>query len=110
MSAAYLDNCATTKVCDEAAAAALRAMTSCYGNPSSLHRLGVEAEAVLRGARFEIAQSLCCEKAEIYFTRRGTEANNLAIIGAVSALRRGSKRSGTTMTEQSLAAKTFIKW
>jgi len=109
MSAAYLDNCATTKVCDEAAAAALRAMTSCYGNPSSLHRLGVEAEAVLRGARFEIAQSLCCEKAEIYFTSGGTEANNLAILGAVSALRRRGKRIVTTMVEHSSVTKPIEK-
>jgi len=109
MSAAYLDNCATTKVCDEAAAATLQAMTSCYGNPSSLHRLGVEAEAVLRGARFEIAQSLCCEKAEIYFTSGGTEANNLAILGAVSALRRRGKRIVTTMVEHSSVIKPIEK-
>lgn len=101
MSAAYLDNCATTRVCDEAARKVMETMTTVYGNPSSLHRMGVEAELELRRARENIALCLRCDPGEIVFTSGGTESNNLAVFGAVGALRRRGKRIVTSMLEHS---------
>jgi cysteine desulfurase len=99
MSAVYLDNCATTMVCKQAALKAMTAMTETYGNPSSLHTMGVDAEKMLKTAREQIASSLHCSPDEIYFTSGGTESNNLAVFGAVQALRRRGKRIVTTMIE-----------
>ena len=56
----YLDNCATTRVCEEATAACLQAMTGSYGNPSSLHRKGLEAEAILTETRKTVGRMLSC--------------------------------------------------
>ncbi|MCL2856552.1 MAG: cysteine desulfurase [Oscillospiraceae bacterium] len=84
----YLDNCATTRTDPDIAAAALEAMITDYGNPSSLHRKGLEAQLLLERAREQIATVLSCQPEEVYFTRGGTEANNLAILGAYSAHRR----------------------
>ena len=101
MSAVYLDNCATTRVCEEAARKALDAMTEHYGNPSSLHTMGVDAESLLRQARERIASLLGCGAGEILFTSGGTESNNLAVFGAAQARRRRGKRIVTTMIEHS---------
>lgn len=67
-------------------------MAQNYGNPSSLHRLGVSAEKVLKEARWKIAQKINVNPEEIYFTSGGTEANNLALIGiAFANQKRGNK-------------------
>ena len=88
----YLDNSATTKVYTEAAEAAFKVMTEIYGNPSSLHMKGVEAEKVLEEARKEVANALGGNPDGLYFTSGGTEANNLAVIGgALAKKRRGNK-------------------
>ena len=88
----YLDNSATTKVYNEAAKAAFEVMTEIYGNPSSLHMKGVEAEKVMEEARKEIAGAMGADPKGLYFTSGGTEANNLAVIGgALAKKRRGSK-------------------
>ena len=88
----YLDNSATTKVYSEAAKAAFDVMTENYGNPSSLHMKGVEAEKVLEQARKDIAEALGANPDGLYFTSGGTEANNLAVIGgALAKKRRGNK-------------------
>ena len=84
----YLDNCATTRTDPDIAAVALEVMTAAYGNPSSMHKKGLEAQLLLDGAREKIAAALGCQDSEIYFTRGGTEANNLAVLGAYSAHRR----------------------
>lgn len=89
----YLDNCATTKACEVAVESAAEAMRNIYGNPSSLHKKGFEAEKLVSSAREAIAGVLCCEDNEIYFTSGATEANNLAIIGAAAA----NKRKGTRL-------------
>ncbi len=87
----YLDNSATTRVYPEAADAAYRVMTGTYGNPSSLHGKGVEAERVLEEARRKIAAALGADTEGLVFTSGGTEANNLAVIGtALAKRRRGS--------------------
>ena len=88
----YLDNSATTKVYKQAAEAAFNVMTEIYGNPSSLHMKGVEAEKVLEEARRDIADALGANPEGLYFTSGGTEANNLAVIGgALAKKRKGNK-------------------
>ena len=86
----YLDNAATTRVCPEAAAAALRAMTEVYGNPSSTHTLGREAKKLLEQSRRQVADALGCQAQELVFTSCGSESDNWAILaGAESKKRRG---------------------
>ncbi len=76
---AYLDNAATTQVCPEAAAAALRVMTESYGNPSSTHAPGRAAREELKNARETVARSLGAKPEEIFFTSGGTESDNWAL-------------------------------
>lgn len=96
---AYLDNSATTQafqtVCDKV----VQMMSQDYGNPSSLHRKGMEAEQHVRTAREIIAGSLRVSEKEIFFTSGGTESNNLAIIGAAMANRRAGNHIITTPIE-----------
>ncbi len=100
----YLDNSATTRVCEQAAAAALEMMTECYGNPSSLHTLGFAAEQRLTAARKAVAALMGAEAAQITFTSGGTEANNLAVLGSVAAHPRDGKHIVTTAVEHSSVA------
>ena len=86
----YLDNAATTKPCREAVQAAMEAMTENYGNPSSLHRVGLNAQLSVDEARKMIAESIGAAPETIYFTSGATESNNLAIRGAAAA--NGKKR------------------
>ena len=87
----YLDNAATTMTCPEAAAAALRAMTEQYGNPSSTHTMGREAKKILEESRRQVASSLGAKAPEeVVFTSCGTESDNWAILrGAESMKRKG---------------------
>ncbi|MBQ8960150.1 MAG: cysteine desulfurase [Ruminococcus sp.] len=86
----YLDNAATTKPCAEAVAAAVAAMTENFGNPSSLHRAGLEAQLAVDSARKIIAGTLGALPENIIFTSGATESNNLALRGATAAY--GKKR------------------
>lgn len=95
----YLDNSATTRVLPEAAGDALRLMTESYGNPSSLHTLGFQAKKELDRAREIIARRLGALPEEIVFTGGGTEANNLAILGAARARKRIGQHIVTTQIE-----------
>lgn len=95
----YLDNSATTKPCGSAVKAAQMAMCEAWGNPSSLHRLGVEAESIINETRLKIADTLGCREDEIFFTGSGTEANNMAIIGAAESLKRRGNKIVTTSVE-----------
>lgn len=79
MMKAYLDNAATTPVCPEAAAAALRLMTENFGNPSSTHGPGRDAREERKKARETLARSIGAQAEEIFFTSGGTEADNWAI-------------------------------
>lgn len=81
----YLDNAATTKPCPEAVSAAMDAMTENFGNPSSLHRAGLNAQLAVDRARKIIASSVGADVGEIYFTSGATESNNLALRGAIGA-------------------------
>ena len=104
MAQTYLDNSATTRVCEAAANAAYRLMTEVYGNPSSLHSLGFYAEQELTAARRQVARMLGCEPEEVYFTSGGTEANNLALLGSVAAHPHGGRHIVTTAVEHSSVA------
>ena len=94
----YLDNSATTAPCPEAIAAA-QAQMEHWGNPSALHRLGVEAKEALEAARASVAAALGAEKRSIVFTSGGTEADNLAIFGAAEKLGKRGRHIITTAYE-----------
>ena len=85
----YLDNAATTKMSRTAVNAMLPYLEQVYGNPSSLHSVGQQANEALTDARERIARLLNCEAKEITFTSGGSEADNQALI---SAARLGEKR------------------
>lgn len=88
----YLDNAATTKPCGEAVSAAVDAMTENYGNPSSLHRAGLDAQLAVDRARKAIAASIGADSSEIYFTSGATESNNLALRGISAAYGRKCRK------------------
>ncbi|OKZ48238.1 MAG: hypothetical protein BHV89_16880 [Clostridiales bacterium 41_21_two_genomes] len=96
---AYLDNSATTKPDKAVADKIYEMLTVNFGNPSSFHKEGLNANLELRAAREKIANALSCESEEIYFTSGGTEANNLAILGVAEAGKRKGKRIVTTAIE-----------
>ena len=83
-STVYLDHAATTPMVPEAIEA-MTAQLSRRGNPSSLHAAGREARRVVEEARETIAQAMDCRPTEVIFTSGGTEADNLAIVGAARA-------------------------
>lgn len=87
----YLDNSATTKITDQVRDIMLKVLYEDYGNPSSMHKMGVIAENYMKEAAENIADCLKVEPKEIIFTSGGTEANNLALIGAAMAYRRRGK-------------------
>ena len=95
----YLDNSATTKVCPEAVNEMTETLMHSWGNPSSLHKKGVEASRVLENARLRLARAFSCSPDEVYFTSSGTTANNTAIFGAVYANRRRGNRIVTSSIE-----------
>lgn len=84
----YLDNSATTMVAPEVREEMMAALGEAYGNPSSLHKKGSDAELMLKKAKERIAQPLKADAREIYFTSGGTEANNLALLGGARAKKR----------------------
>lgn len=88
----YLDSAATTRPCAEAVEAAVEAMTVNYGNPSSLHKAGLEAQLLVDKARKIIAGSIGADPSCVYFTSGATESNNLALRGAAGAYGRRKKK------------------
>ncbi len=97
----YLDNSATTQVCEAAAQAALDMMRLNYGNPSSLHGLGIKAEEQVEAARQAVADSLSVDSKNIIFTSGGTEGNNTVLFGAAQALSRRGNRIIVSAVEHS---------
>lgn len=95
----YLDNSATTRVTESVRDKVIKALYEDYGNPSSMHRLGVKAEQYCKEAASIIANSLKVEPKEIIFTSGGTEANNLALIGTAMANKRRGNHIITTRIE-----------
>lgn len=94
----YLDNAATTKP-SEAAVKAFLKVAEEFGNPSSLHGLGLRAEHIITEAKEKIAKKLNGDKKCLYFTSGGTEANNLAVMGTAAAQRRKGNRIITSKIE-----------
>ena len=96
---AYLDNSATTCCSEGAAAMVMKVMREDFGNPSSMHTKGVEAEHYIREAKDFFAKNLKVDEKEIYFTSGGTESNNLALIGSAMANKRSGNHLITTSVE-----------
>ncbi|MCR5311878.1 MAG: cysteine desulfurase [Lachnospiraceae bacterium] len=103
----YLDNSATTRVYPEVAELMKQIMLEDYGNPSSVHNKGLDAEKHLRLAKTRLAAALKAKEKEILFTSGGTESDNLAIIGGARANQRAGKHIITTKVEHPAVLKTF---
>ena len=95
----YLDNSSTTKPCPKALEKVKKALESFWGNPSSLHLLGVEAEINVSDTRNRLANLIGCRADEVYFTSCGTESNNTAISGAALSRKKRGNRIVTTAIE-----------
>lgn len=104
----YLDNSATTKCSAAVTELVARVMTEEYGNASSMHMKGVEAERYVKTATAQIAKTLRCTEKEIVYTSGGTESNNLAIIGATMANKRAGMHLITTAVEHPSVKNTMV--
>ena len=102
----YLDNAATTRVCPEAARAALAEMTEGFGNPSSGYEPGRAAAARLEARRETVAAALGCLPGEIFFTSCGTEGDNWALRAGAAYGRRAGRHIVTTAIEHSAVLET----
>ena len=104
----YLDNSATTRICEEALEVYARVAREEFGNPSSLHALGFHAEKIIDDARATVLKSLYTKVGDVIFTASGSEANNLAIVGHAMAKERyrGAKII-TTMGEHASVSAPF---
>lgn len=103
----YLDNSATTRSFDCVAEIVTKVMLEDYGNPSSMHMKGVEAERYIRYAKETIAKNLKVSEKEILFTSGGTESDNLALIGTAMANRRAGGHLITTRIEHPAILQTM---
>ncbi|MDE7131829.1 MAG: cysteine desulfurase [Lachnospiraceae bacterium] len=104
---AYLDNSATTVCFEEVAHLMHKIMCEDYGNPSSMHHKGVEAEKYLRDATKTLADLLKVDEKEILFTSGGTESDNIALIGTAMANHRRGRHLITTMIEHPAVLQTM---
>lgn len=105
---AYLDNSATTRVLPDVRDIVIKTMTEDYGNPSSRHMKGVEAERYLRASREAIAKTMHVNEKEIFFTSGGTEADNWALIGAAMANRRSGNHIITSAVEHAAVLQPML--
>lgn len=103
----YLDNSATTRPYDQVTERVAEIMSREFGNPSSLHRLGMSAEKLVREAREQVAQSMGASAEEIFFTSGGTEGDNTAIFGAVNARRHQGNKIITSSIEHPAVLEAF---
>ena len=103
----YLDNSATTKVCPEAAEAAMLAMTEIYGNPSSTHTKGREAKQLLDKSRKQVADALGCTAQELVFTSCGSESDNWAILNGAELMRRKGMHIISSQVEHDAVRKSL---
>lgn len=104
----YLDNSATTKATKEVRDLVAKVLYEDYGNPSSMHRIGIKAEQYMKDAASIIAGNLKVEPKEIIFTSGGTEANNLALIGTALANKRRANHIITTRIEHPSVHQTVV--
>lgn len=105
----YLDNAATTRVLPKAAETAADAMRESYGNPSSLHHKGFQAEQYITDARRYIANSLKVPEDTIIFTSGGTESNNMALLCGAEARKRQGNHIITTKIEHASVYEPVIR-
>ena len=107
----YLDNSATTKAFDEVIEAVKAEMSDYYGNPSSMHIKGFEAEKKIKETTKIIASTLKCDESEIIYTSGGTEADNMALIGIARTYKRSGKHIITSSIEHAavLQSAEFLK-
>jgi cysteine desulfurase len=105
----YFDNAATTRVDPNIARVVQEAMLETFGNPSSPHTLGLEAERLVRQAREELAEALGCHSDEICFTSGGTEADNLAIRGVLQTRSRKGRHIVASAIEHAAVLQT-LRW
>ncbi len=103
----YLDNSATTKPCGEALSLMNKALCENWGNPSSLHTIGIAAEDILISCRETCAKAIGARPDEMFFTSGGTEANNIAINGAVLSMAKRGNRIITTAIEHPSVLETI---
>ncbi|MBR6666192.1 MAG: cysteine desulfurase [Lachnospiraceae bacterium] len=103
----YLDNSATTRVLPEVAQLMTKVMCEDYGNPSSMHRKGVEAESYIRYAKETLAKLLKVSEKEVIFTSGGTESDNMALIGCAMANMRRGRHLITTKIEHPAVLQTM---
>ena len=96
---AYLDNSATTRPCTACVEAMTELLTEHWGNPSSVHQMGVTAQRLLKQAREQVAKALGAEAQRVFFTSGGTEADNWAIFGTARRLGKRGKHIVTTAVE-----------
>ena len=104
---AYFDNSATTRCFDEVKDIVCKTMTGDFGNPSAMHKKGMEAENYVRRSAQTLAKLLKVNEKEILFTSGGTESDNLAIIGGVEANKRMGNHIITTAVEHAAVAQPF---
>ncbi len=100
----YLDNAATTRPCEAAVKGVMKGL-EVFGNPSSLHRCGVDAELLVSDARHSIAESIGCLDEEIFFTSGATESSNTAIFGAYKSQGKRKHCVVTTAVEHPATAR-----
>ena len=103
---AYLDNSATTRFSERAKNLMVELLMEDYGNPSSMHMKGVEAENYIKEAKTKIAKTLKVDEKEILFTSGGTESNNMALIGTALANKRAGNHIITTSIEHASVSAT----
>lgn len=104
---AYLDNSATTRCSKRATDLMVKLLMEDFGNPSSMHMKGVEAENYIKEAKVKIAKTLKIDEKEIVFTSGGTESNNMALIGAALANKRAGNHIITTSIEHASVLATM---
>lgn len=105
----YLDNSATTRPFDEVTDLVTYYMREEYGNPSSLHHMGLVAEKGMKNARKQVAAAAGCGENEVVFTSGGTEADDLAIIGAARAAKRKGNKIITSKIEHPAVLQAFAR-
>lgn len=103
----YLDNSSTTKPYEEVIEAMMEAMKNRYGNPSALHKMGIEVELQIKSCKKTILKVLNNPEGDIIFTSGGTEANNLAILGATRRLGKRKNHIITSKTEHKSVLESF---
>lgn len=104
----YLDNASTTKPCAEAVETIIRCLTTDYGNPSSLHKMGLNAQLYMDNARKSIAKVLGCNNVDsILFTSGATESSNISILGTAKIYGKRKKKVVTTTIEHASVKECF---